>query len=86
MDETKLRAALKRYGEHMATDAETAHELYHDDAVLEFPQSQERFVGKENFKAWRKDYPANVEFKLRRIRSRGGLWVTENSVRYDGGP
>jgi hypothetical protein len=35
MDETKLRAALKRYWEHMATDAETAHELYHDDVVLE---------------------------------------------------
>jgi hypothetical protein len=28
MDETKLRAALKRYWEHMATDAETAHEFY----------------------------------------------------------
>ena len=55
MDETKLRAALERYWETMATDPEIAHEIYHDDAVLEFPQSQERFVGKENFKAWRED-------------------------------
>lgn len=27
-----------------------------------------------------------LEFKIRRIRGRGDLWVTENSVRYDGGP
>jgi hypothetical protein len=86
MDEAKLLAALQRYWEHVATDPEISHEIYHDDAVLEFPQSQERFVGKENFKAWRKNYPAALEFKLRRIRGRGDLWVTENSIRYDRGP
>jgi hypothetical protein len=54
--------------------------------VLEFPQSQERFVGKANFIAWRKIYPSSLEFKIRRIRGRGDLWVAENSIRYDGGP
>lgn len=53
--------------------------------MLEFPQSQERFVGKQNFISWRKIYPAAVEFRVRRIRGRGDLWVAELSVRYDGG-
>jgi hypothetical protein len=53
---------------------------------LEFPQSQERFVGKENFLSWRKQYPASVEFKIRRIRGQGEFWVAEVSISYDGGP
>jgi hypothetical protein len=81
-----LKDALRRHWEHAATDQEISHEIYHDDAVLEFPQSQERFVGKENFKAWRSIYPASVEFRIERIRGRGDLWVAENSIRYDGGP
>ena len=27
-----------------------------------------------------------MEFKIRRIRGRGDLWIAENSIRYDGGP
>ena len=53
--------------------------------MLEFPQSQERFEGKANFIAWRKIYPATLEFKIRRIRGQGNFWVAENSIRYDGG-
>jgi hypothetical protein len=86
MDEARLMSVLRRHWESAATDQEITHEIYHDDAVLEFPQSRERFVGKENFKAWRKIYPATLEFKIRRIRGRGDLWVAELSIRYDGGP
>ncbi len=86
MDEAKRMAVLRRHWEYAATDQEITHEIYHDDAILEFPQSRERFVGKDNFKAWRKIYPASVEFRIRRIRGRGDLWVAEISIRYDGGP
>ena len=86
MDEETLMTALRRHWEYAATDQEITHEIYHDDAVLEFPQSRERFVGKANFMAWRKIYPANLEFKIRRIRGRGDLWVAETSIRYDDGP
>ena len=86
MDETRILAALRRHWEYEASDKDISHEIYHDDAVLEFPQSQERFVGKANFIAWRKIYPSSLEFKIRRIRGRGDLWVAENSIRYDGGP
>jgi hypothetical protein len=85
MDEARIVAALRRHWEYAATDQEISHEIYHEDTVLEFPQSQERFVGKENFLAWRKMYPAVLEFKIRRIRGRGDFWVAENSIRYDGG-
>lgn len=40
----------------------------------------------ENFKAWRSIYPATVEFRIRRLRGEGSLWIAENSIRYDGGP
>jgi hypothetical protein len=58
MDRNGARATLKHYLD--ATDNDVAHEIYREDAVLEFPQSGERFEGVENFKAWRKLYPAKV--------------------------
>jgi hypothetical protein len=86
MDKATVHAALRRYWEYGATDPDRAHEMYHDDAVLEFPQSRERFEGKANFMAWRKIYPTAVEFEIRRIRGRDDFWVVEATVRYDGGP
>jgi SnoaL-like protein len=86
MDEEVARAALRRYIDHSGVDPDIAHEIYHDDAVLEFPQSGERFEGVENFREWRRIYPAKVEFDLRRIRGRDDLWVMELRGRYDGGP
>ena len=35
------------------SDPDVSHEMYDDDAVLEFPQSGERFVGVGNFREWR---------------------------------
>jgi hypothetical protein len=86
MDEDSLRAKVIRYFEYSGTDADVSHEIYHDDAVLEFPQSGERFVGVENFREWRRMYPAKVEFEIRRITGSGNLWVAELFVSYDGGP
>jgi hypothetical protein len=57
--------------------------MYHDDAVLEFPQSGERFVGVENFREWRRDYPASTTLEFREIRGRDDLWVAEISISYD---
>lgn len=79
------RAAILHRWEHI-DDAATSHELYHDDAVLEFPQSGERFEGVANFRAWREQYPASTQFRMRRLSGSGGLWVREVSVSYDGGP
>jgi hypothetical protein len=81
----QIRAAILRYLEYSGNDPEVSHEIYAEDAVLEFPQSGERFVGKRNFVEWRRIYPADVEFAVRRIRGGGSLWIAELSVRYDGG-
>ena len=62
-----------------------AAELYHDDAVLEFPQSGERFVGKANIQGWRQQHPARLDFEPRELRGQGDLWVAETGLRYDGG-
>ena len=86
MDEAGLRAALERHWEYSGRDEDVAHEIYHDDAVLEFPQSGERFDGVANFREWRRQYPAAVAFQLRTLRGRGDFWVAENSISYDGGP
>jgi hypothetical protein len=51
--------------QHFASDPDVAHEMYHDDAVLEFPQSAEHFVGVENFREWRSNYPASTKVDFR---------------------
>jgi hypothetical protein len=53
MDEATVRAILEQHFEYASSDPDRAHEMYHDDAVLEFPQSGERFVGVENFREWK---------------------------------
>ena len=86
MDDATVRAMLVRHWEFAGSDQDITHEIYHDDAVLEFPQSGERFVGVENFREWRRRYPASLAFEIREIRGRDDLWVAENLIRYDQGP
>ena len=86
MDAAAIRNALVRHWEFEGLDYDKSHEIYHDDAVLEFPQSGERFIGRQNFLTWRKKYPAKLDFKIRRMTGRGDLWVTENLISYDGSP
>jgi hypothetical protein len=80
------RAQLVRYFELLATDSDAAHEIYRDDAVLEFPQSGERFEGLANFREWRRQYPKEVAFRVRNLRGDGDLWVAEILISYEGGP
>jgi hypothetical protein len=86
MDEPTVRAHLVRHWEHSGRDEDIAHEIYAEDAVLEFPQSGERFEGVANFREWRRNYPASLRFKIRRMTGRADLWVSENSISYDNGP
>lgn len=83
MDAKTVRRMLEQ---HFSGDPELSHAMYHDDAVLEFPQSGERFVGIENLRGWRNDYPADTAVEFREIRGRDDLWVAEISISYGGGP
>jgi hypothetical protein len=86
MDEVRIRAELERHWEFAGRDEDIAHEIYHEDAVLEYPQSGERFEGLANFRGWRSSFPARLKFKIRRITGSGDVWVAENLVSYDDGP
>ncbi len=77
---------VRRYWEYAGADVDRAHELYHDDAVLEFPQSGERFEGVASFTEWRRQYPAEVRYRVRRVTAREDLAVVEVSASYSGGP
>ena len=84
MDAATVRTMLEQ---HFASgDPDLSHAMYHEDAVLEFPQSGERFVGVENLREWRSNYPARTVVEFREIRGRDDLWVAEISISYDGGP
>jgi hypothetical protein len=85
VDAETVKAMLEQHFEYSGSDPDRAHAIYHDDAVLEFPQSGERFDGVENMKQWRNEYPADTGVEFREIRGAGDIWVVELSVTYDGG-
>ncbi|HZO64098.1 MAG TPA: nuclear transport factor 2 family protein [Kribbellaceae bacterium] len=85
-DESARLEVVRRYWEYPGADVDRAHEIYHDDAVVEFPQSGERFEGVAGFTEWRSQYPADdVRYRVRRITAGGDLVVSEVSVSYNGG-
>jgi hypothetical protein len=86
MDSATVKAMLEQHFEYASSDPHLAHDMYHDDAVLEFPQSGERFIGVESFREWRSNYPASTTVEFREIRGRDDLWVAEISISYDEGP
>ena len=86
VDQSLRLDKVRQYFEYGGADVDHAAEIYHDDAVLEFPQSGERFEGVRNFTEWRRQYPAEVSYRVRRITAREDLVVVELSISYDGGP
>src|SRR5499425_1660133 len=87
MQEEQILAALDQHGAASdANDFETEHRIYHEDAVLEYPQSGERTRGRRNILNQRVSQPSKKRFAVRRIIGRGDLWVTEFILTYDGKP
>ena len=83
----EIRAALdQHWAASDANDFETEHLIYHDDAVLEYPQSGELTRGRRNIQGQRASQPSNKRFSIRRIIGSGDLWVTEFILTYDAKP
>jgi hypothetical protein len=83
----EIRAALDQHWVASdATDLETEHRIYHEDAVLEYPQSGERTRGRRNIQNQRASQPSKKRFTVRRIIGGGDLWITELTLTYDGKP
>ena len=87
MDENEIRNALNRHwAASDANDFDVEHDIYREDAVLEYPQSGERIRGRHNIQASRTVQPNSKRFTVRRIVGSGDLWVTEFILTYDGVP
>ena len=85
--DTRTRAAVEehwRASECGETEAE--HAIYAEDAILDYPQSGERFRGRATISAQRGGHPANRHFAVLRIVGGGNLWVSECIITYDGVP
>ena len=67
-------------------DIDAEHAIYAADAILDYPQSGERFRGRPTIQAQRGGHPAERHFTLRRILGGGEVWVSEVVITYDGVP
>ncbi|HZS93853.1 MAG TPA: nuclear transport factor 2 family protein [Chloroflexota bacterium] len=55
----EVRGAIEQFWETMGTnDFKAVGDLFHDDFVLEWPQTDERIRGRDNFAAVNTNYPA----------------------------
>jgi hypothetical protein len=83
----EIRAALdQHWAASDANDFVTEHLIYHEDAMLDYPQSGERTRGRSNIQGQRSSQPSKKRFTVRRITGGGDLWVTELVITYDGKP
>lgn len=76
-DEDEAHRAIRDHFAATGRDERRACEIYSEDAVLEFPQGNERVRGKPHILAMRSAYPTDLEFEMRRTIGCGDLWVNE---------
>ena len=87
MDENESRKALDRHwAASDANDFDVEHDIYHENALLEYPQSGERIRGRNNIQTSRIAQPNSKRFTVRRIVGAGDLWITEFILTYDDSP
>jgi|SRR3954452_8235937 hypothetical protein len=67
-------------------DSVAEHAIYAEDAILDYPQSGERFRGRATIAAQRGGHPADRHFRVLRISGEGDLWVSECVISYDAAP
>jgi SnoaL-like protein len=86
MDEQQAQRFLEGLASDLSPEGEYA--IRHEDYVMEMPQSGERFVGRENLRAFQEAFPDNADkptIRIRRVLVGEGLWVAESVVDYGGG-
>ena len=87
MEDREIRAALDHHwAASDANDLEGEHQIYREDAVVEYPQSGERIRGRRKIQSSRAAQPNRKRFTVRRIIGAGDFWVTEYVLTYDGRP
>jgi hypothetical protein len=87
MRDQEIRDALNQHwAASDSGDFTTEHVIYLDDAVLDYPQSRERILGRHNIQTTRTVQPNSKHFTVHRIMGSGDLWVSELVLTYDGQP
>jgi hypothetical protein len=69
-DVEKRRMIDQHWAASETGDVEVEHRLYAEDAVLDYPQSGERFVGRSIIAEQRSGNPAERHFTVRSVVSR----------------
>ena len=93
MNEDEMVARIREVYENgdMTAFAKAQNEMSAEDVVNEFPQSGERFRGRDNIAAMNQSYSGSTgstpKATLRRILKPGEAWVIESTIDYgDGTP
>ena len=85
--DARIRARVEQHWTASESgEIDTEHAIYADDAILDYPQSGERFRGRAAIQAQRGGHPADRHFAVQRIGGGGDLWVSECVITYDGAP
>jgi hypothetical protein len=85
MDDEARRVRIRQLVEALnARDLDYFDAIYHDDVVIQWPQSGEVIRGKQNIRQLREAYPTPPTATLRRIVGSGDLWAMEMDFDYDG--
>jgi hypothetical protein len=83
----QIRAAIEEHWRASESgDNKAEHAMYAADAILDYPQSGERFRSRPTISAQRGGHPATRHFTVERITGSGNLWVSECIITYDGVP
>jgi hypothetical protein len=85
-EEEQIREALDAHWHASAIgDVNAEHDIYDDYAICDYPQSGERIIGRINLQALRSHHPGKPSgFNVKRILGKGGLWITEYIITYQG--
>ena len=87
MRDQEIREALNQHwAASDSGDFTTEHDLYREDAILDYPQSRERIVGRRNIQITRTLQPNKKRFVVHRITGSGDWWVSEFVLTYDDQP
>jgi hypothetical protein len=65
-------------------NVDATEELYHEDCVIEWPQSGERIVGRDNILAINRNYPGLPKATLRNNLAAGDWVIAEVTLDYGG--
>lgn len=84
MRDEDVRGALEQHWAASDVDDFAAeHQIYEDDAILEYPQSGERIRGRARIQELRMAQPNRKRFTVRRLLGGGSVWISEIVMTYD---